>query len=68
MPEPNEWGAHPPIELLRQYLDQGGWYNRPGPSFFWKNISNTNMVVAGGPPFGGRSLLTDRFTRHFTLI
>ena len=68
MPEPNEWGAHPPIELLRQYLDKGGWYNRPGPKFFWKNIHNTNMVVAGGPPFGGRSLLTDRFTRHFTLI
>ena len=68
MPEPNEWGAHPPIELLRQYLDQGGWYNRPAPAFFWKHISNTNMVVAGGPPFGGRSLLTDRFTRHFTLI
>ena len=66
MPEPNEWGAHPPIELLRQYLDQGGWYDRP--NFFWKHISNTNMVVAGGPPFGGRSLLTDRFTRHFTLI
>ena len=66
MPEPNEWGAHPPIELLRQYLDQGGWYDRP--AFFWKHISNTNMVVAGGPPFGGRSLLTDRFTRHFTLV
>ena len=66
MPEPNEWGAHPPIELLRQYLDQGGWYDRP--AFFWKHISNTNMIVAGGPPFGGRSLLTDRFTRHFTLI
>ena len=66
MPEPNEWGAHPPIELLRQYLDQGGWYDRP--NFFWKHISNTNMVVAGGPPFGGRSLLTDRFTRHFTLV
>ena len=68
MPEPNEWGSHPPIELLRQYLDQGGWYNRPGPSYFWKNINNTNMIVAGGPPFGGRSLLTDRFTRHFTLV
>ena len=68
MPEPNEWGAHPPIELLRQYLDQGGWYDRPGPEYFWKHISNTNMIVAGGPPFGGRTLLTDRFTRHFTLV
>ena len=66
MPEPNEWGAHPPIELLRQFLDKGGWYDRP--QFFWKRINNTNMIVAGGPPVGGRSLLTGRFTRHFTLI
>ena len=66
MPEPNEWGAHPPIELLRQFLDRGGWYDRP--QFFWKYISNTNMIVAGGPPIGGRSLLTGRFTRHFTLV
>ena len=66
MPEPNEWGAHPPIELLRQYLDQGGWYDRP--QLFFKWISNTNMIVAGGPAVGGRSMLTDRFTRHFTLI
>ena len=66
MPEPNEWGAHPPIELLRQYLDKGGFYDRPG--FFWKHISNTNMIVSGGPPVGGRSLLTGRFTRHFSVI
>ena len=66
MPEPNEWGAHPPIELLRQYLDKGGLYDRPG--FFWKHINNTNMIVSGGPPIGGRSLLTGRFTRHFTVI
>ena len=32
-----------------------------------KHISNTNMVVAGVPSFGGRFLLTDRFTRYFTL-
>ena len=66
MPEPNEWGAHPPIELLRQYLDKGGLYDRPG--FFWKHINNTNMIVSGGPPIGGRSLLTGRFTRHFTVV
>ncbi|MCQ2815716.1 MAG: AAA family ATPase, partial [archaeon] len=66
MPEPNEWGSHPPIELLRQFLDRGGFYDRPG--LFWKTITNTNMIVAGGPPVGGRSLLTNRFTRHFAII
>jgi len=66
MPEPNEFGAHPPIELLRQYLDLGGFYDRP--KLFWKRIEDSSMIVAGGPPTGGRSKLSDRFNRHFTIL
>ena len=66
MPEPNEFGAHPPIELLRQFLDLGGFYDRP--KLFWKSVEDTSMIVAGGPPTGGRSKLTDRFNRHFTIL
>jgi dynein heavy chain len=66
MPEPNEFGSHAPIELLRQFLDLGGFYDRP--AFFWKSIEDTCLLAAGGPPIGGRSKLTDRFIRHFFVI
>jgi len=66
MPEPTEWGSHPPIELLRQYLDQGGFYDRP--KFHWKKIEDSSLIVSGGPPIGGRSKVTNRFVRHFNLL
>ena len=80
MPIQEESGAQPPIELLRQLLDFGGFYNRPFPSeggkapklagakFFWKEIKNTMLICAAAPSGGGRSVLTPRFMRHFHLF
>jgi len=66
MPEAEFYGAQPPIEILRAFLDQGGWYDRKEATF--KKILDTVVVAAMGPPGGGRSFITQRCSRHFSLI
>lgn len=66
MPAVEQFGAQPPIELLRQYVDYKGVYDRK--NLFWKDIDSAVLVVASAPPGGGRSALTTRFTRHFNIM
>lgn len=66
MPKPEVFGAQPPIELLRQFIDTGGFYDRE--KLIWKNISNVILCTICAPPGGGRNPLTSRFTRHFSMM
>lgn len=63
MPKLERYGAQPPIELLRQFLDYGGLYDRE--KLFWKTIQDVVITSACAPPGGGRNPLTPRFVRHF---
>lgn len=68
MPAKEKYGAQPPIELLRQFLDQGGWYDNKDKDKPFRKIVEVMLVAAMGPPGGGRSALTPRFMRHLHLI
>ena len=73
MPAREEYGAQPPIELLRQVIDTlehyrkvGGLYDRK--KFNWNDIVDLTVVSACGPPGGGRNIVTARYFRHFSML
>ena len=66
MPKVEEYGAQPPIELLRQVVDFAGFYNRS--NHMWTTVENITTLLAAAPPGGGRSPLTQRLMRHFNVL
>ena len=68
MPKKEEYGAQPPIELLRAWMDHQGWYDRMDPTWAFKKIVDVQFVCAMGPPGGGRTQITQRYVRHFNML
>ncbi|KAF8279355.1 putative dynein heavy chain [Trypanosoma cruzi] len=68
LPQLEEYGAQPPIELLRQFFDHGGWYNHTKDSIEFHRLVDILLLCAMGPAGGGRNHVTQRFTRHFNSI
>ncbi|XP_050398729.1 dynein axonemal heavy chain 6 [Patella vulgata] len=66
MPKQDTYGSQPPIELLRQYQDFGGFYDRE--KNFWKDIVDVTLTAACAPPGGGRNPVTPRMMRHFSML
>uniref|UniRef100_A0A7N9AZR1 Dynein, axonemal, heavy chain 6 n=1 Tax=Mastacembelus armatus TaxID=205130 RepID=A0A7N9AZR1_9TELE len=66
MPKLDSYGSQPPIELLRQFQDFSGFYDRN--NFFWKEIQEMTIAAACAPPGGGRNPVTPRFIRHFSML
>ena len=68
MPKVETYGAQPPIEILRQMLDQGGWYDLKDTKHPFRTFIDTMLICAMGPPGGGKAKITPRLQRHMNVV
>ena len=66
MPSVEEYGAQPPIELLRLFLDKKGLYERG--DWAWKDVVDSTIIACAAPPSGGRADITKRMSRRFNIF
>eukprot|EP01107_Rhizomastix_libera_P003543 TRINITY_DN1618_c0_g1_i1.p1 TRINITY_DN1618_c0_g1~~TRINITY_DN1618_c0_g1_i1.p1 ORF type:complete len:3854 (-),score=1122.51 TRINITY_DN1618_c0_g1_i1:31-10566(-) len=66
LPEKDTFGSQPPLELLRQWIDYGFWYDRT--AITPNNIKGMQLIAAMGPPGGGRTQISQRLQSRFNLI
>ena len=66
MPEKEVFGAQPPLEILRQWMQYEFWYDlkKQTPKF----VRDTQLVAAMGHPGGGRTTISARTLHCFSVI
>jgi len=66
MPKKDTFGSHPPLELIRQWIDYGFWYDRQ--KILPNQICEMQVLAAMGKPGGGRSEISKRLQSKFHIV
>lgn len=66
MPAKDTYGSQPPLELIRQWIDYAFWYDRKNQKRVY--IKQMLLMVAMGPPGGGRQSISSRTMSRFSVI
>jgi dynein heavy chain len=66
MPRKDLYGSQPPLELIRQWIDYGSWYNRE--KLTLNLISGLQFLCCMGKPGGGRAEISQRLMSKYHII
>ncbi|OHS94615.1 Dynein heavy chain family protein [Tritrichomonas foetus] len=66
MPQRDTFGSQPPLELLRQWIENESWYDREKCTL--KHLKDMMIVGAMCPPGGGRQPISKRLQSKFILF
>lgn len=66
MPRLDKFGSQPPLELIRQFLTYGQWYDRT--NIVRNEICNMQIMSCMGLPGGGRAQISNRVLSRFHVI
>jgi dynein heavy chain len=68
MPQHDEYHSQPPLELLRQWINYSGWYNRKDKETAFTQINGMQLMCSMGPPGGGRNPISNRTLNLFSMF
>ena len=66
MPQKEKYGAQPPIELLRQWMDYHGWYDLLSDNKDFVNVVDVSFLASMGSIASGRTV-SNRYLRHYII-
>lgn len=66
MPMKDQYGSQPPLELIRQWMDYGFWYDRRKQNA--KYVNMMMILAAMGPVGGGRQAISSRTLSRFSIV